>query len=607
MYKVRKSEKGITLVSLIVTIIMLLILSGISILMLTGENGILKTSKKAKTESQKAEYKEAIQLAKTEDNITKERDRSKTERLDGIYEIISENSKFSNDIKNGKTTIEKIYDDGLEPRIIIITKEGWKYTVTVDEIIEGDIPPIDLENANIKIQVTPSYWTNKDVEVTIEVQNEKYKEYKIQYSFDAETWTDYNSSDIIKVSENKTISVRLINGMLVSEIASTEINNIDKELPVIDILGGDVTSSKTCELTVNASDTKSGLKKYEIYVNGDVVATNSNYTITDMEFNKIYTCYAIATDNAGNSKQSSTITLKNEAYVATLTDLSNFRDSVNQGNSYSGKTITQISDINLQCNSSNQWIPIGNSSITFSGTYDGNKKKISGIYINNTDIEQSLFGRINGNLKNVIMSDGYIKCGSVNGGIVAVNYGTVSNCYNNCNITIILNSGGNGNGHSGGIVGLNYGSVTGCCNNGSINVENGNYSTAAIGGIVGYGRGAITNCYNRGLLDVSNVNSYMVGGILSEILSSGKNIENCYNIGNINYTNSNTGLGGICYDNSNASAKIINCYYINTCGAAGDGISKASSELKKLATTLGNAFKNDGGNINEGYPILSWQ
>ena len=46
-----KEKRGITLISLVVTIILLLILAGISITMLTGENGIFKTAQKAKLES----------------------------------------------------------------------------------------------------------------------------------------------------------------------------------------------------------------------------------------------------------------------------------------------------------------------------------------------------------------------------------------------------------------------------------------------------------------------------------------------------------------------------------------------------------------------------
>ena len=39
-----KNNKGITLIALVITIIVLLILAGISIAMLTGENGILTNS-----------------------------------------------------------------------------------------------------------------------------------------------------------------------------------------------------------------------------------------------------------------------------------------------------------------------------------------------------------------------------------------------------------------------------------------------------------------------------------------------------------------------------------------------------------------------------------
>ena len=48
MYKT-KSKKGITLVSLVITIIILLILAGITINMLLGENGLSEQPKKQKT------------------------------------------------------------------------------------------------------------------------------------------------------------------------------------------------------------------------------------------------------------------------------------------------------------------------------------------------------------------------------------------------------------------------------------------------------------------------------------------------------------------------------------------------------------------------------
>lgn len=44
----KTNEKGITLIALVITIIVLLILAGISIAMLTGENRNINTSKKIK-------------------------------------------------------------------------------------------------------------------------------------------------------------------------------------------------------------------------------------------------------------------------------------------------------------------------------------------------------------------------------------------------------------------------------------------------------------------------------------------------------------------------------------------------------------------------------
>ena len=45
---VRKKQRGITLIALVVTIIVLLILAGVSVSMLTGQNGILTNAAKAK-------------------------------------------------------------------------------------------------------------------------------------------------------------------------------------------------------------------------------------------------------------------------------------------------------------------------------------------------------------------------------------------------------------------------------------------------------------------------------------------------------------------------------------------------------------------------------
>lgn len=63
MKNMMKNKKGITLISLVVTIIILLILAGISIGMLSGDNSILKQAGNAKSQTDIAEEKEILQTA----------------------------------------------------------------------------------------------------------------------------------------------------------------------------------------------------------------------------------------------------------------------------------------------------------------------------------------------------------------------------------------------------------------------------------------------------------------------------------------------------------------------------------------------------------------
>ena len=58
-----KNNKGITLIALVITIIVLLILAGITIAMLTGENGLLNKANGAKVEDMRATADESINLA----------------------------------------------------------------------------------------------------------------------------------------------------------------------------------------------------------------------------------------------------------------------------------------------------------------------------------------------------------------------------------------------------------------------------------------------------------------------------------------------------------------------------------------------------------------
>lgn len=71
-----KKEKGITLVALVVTIVVLLILAGVSISLVLDQNGIINKAKGARTEYQNAVNYEKDLLTDTNtawiDNLTKD-------------------------------------------------------------------------------------------------------------------------------------------------------------------------------------------------------------------------------------------------------------------------------------------------------------------------------------------------------------------------------------------------------------------------------------------------------------------------------------------------------------------------------------------------------
>ena len=58
-----RNQRGITLIALVITIIVLLILAGVSIAMLTGDNGILTKATESSVETEKAEISEKVNMA----------------------------------------------------------------------------------------------------------------------------------------------------------------------------------------------------------------------------------------------------------------------------------------------------------------------------------------------------------------------------------------------------------------------------------------------------------------------------------------------------------------------------------------------------------------
>lgn len=199
-----------------------------------------------------------------------------------------------------------------------------------------------------------------------------------------------------------------------------------------------------------------------------------------------------------------------------------------------------------------QWTPIGTSANPFTGTFDGNGYKISGLYINNTSLsDQGLFGYNNGTIQNTIVDNGYISGAGNLGGISSKNLenGKINDCINN--IYIISNASGG----IGGICGRNYNIIQNCTNNSRVFANGSFWNIGGICGEIGNSKGKIINCSNKGEINTTGGN---MGGIVGTI-SQGAIIENCYNEGKIIYSGASGGgiVGYIC---NSGNTQIKNCY-----------------------------------------------
>jgi len=275
----------------------------------------------------------------------------------------------------------------------------------------------------------------------------------------------------------------------------------------------------------------------------------SSGSTTEPAFGNVTVTGAIVSGVTGNNVSYCEPSVPTQVEVSTLADLEAFRDSVNAGNDYAGKTVTLTADLTL----TGEWTPIGNGSRSgssytgnaFAGTFDGGNHTISGLTITTTtgaDAALGLFGVVDGgtvtklNLTNVSINVNTSECaggaigvltgggtasditvsGSVsakrgNGGIVGrmLVSGTIANCVNHATMTAT------GGANLGGIAGAAYYTdagkvmnITNCINNGTVTGAAG-----GVGGIVGLSTGNVTGCTNNGAVSGANAS---VGGIVGE-------------------------------------------------------------------------------------------
>ncbi len=129
IFKVAKEKNGITLIALVVTIIVLIILAGVSINMLVGENGIITQAQKAKEETEQAKEDELRRLTALE-AATNLETKTIIDKSTGKDVPVTIPAGFAVSQVEGENTVK----DGL----VIIDSEGNEFVWIPVELEEGE-------------------------------------------------------------------------------------------------------------------------------------------------------------------------------------------------------------------------------------------------------------------------------------------------------------------------------------------------------------------------------------------------------------------------------------------------------------------------------------
>ena len=232
----------------------------------------------------------------------------------------------------------------------------------------------------------------------------------------------------------------------------------------------------------------------------------------------------------GNGTKTKPFVLKTAEHLAW------FRDYVNGGHpSACAKIADDVKEIDMStvCHKADaqvaelSWTPIGNSEENqYQGTFDGNGKTISNLYINATSDYTGFFGYADaGSIKNITFDNAKVK--NTNNDYTGILAGGVKSCMIE-NIKTLDNCTVEGNLYIGGIAGVASGIISNCENHAEVK------GMASLGGILGMyfdPENSITSCANYGA--VTGTGSY-VGGMVGYFRKG--ELQNCANYGNITGT-----------------------------------------------------------------------
>lgn len=608
-----KNNKGITLIALVVTIIILIILAGVSINLILGENGIINKAQEAKLGTEIAKEKEILQLAMADiamtntgslyfDQASLEKALKDNSGIDGItaekagellYIVTFPESKRQYEVYADGSVVE-----GAAPKVVDSTPGEFEGTGTEENpyLIQSIEDLVALSN---NVNAGESYEgkifklerdlnfasTNSYVDAT-SITYGNINENETTESLITELTTGAGFIPIGKYGtafkgsidgNGNTISNLYINSNNRTGVYATAfIGVVDKAVTIKNLLltriningGSSYTTGGIIGIAQNVNEGNINIENCQVTGKIDVT---SSYGVGGV----IGTIQSISSIKVNNCN--SDVDINNGNYSGGIIGYASSTEKLEITNSYNTGNISGVSYIGGLCGSitgtgSTSILVIENcyniGKITSSSSAGGliswcdyfyGEQKITNCYNTGTITGKSsaagIVKRINSNV--IITScynTGAVKGDSYVAGIVAeyqAGMGTTG-----LEIEKSYNTGNiTGTGSTGGIVGYYgnaNGSVSKCYNTGKIIAKGSN-----IGGIMGNACKVISDCYNMGDIDAKNDNQSAVQNI-GGICGSGSTftISNCYNVGNI--TTNGTNIGGIAGNISNTVQNVYN-------------------------------------------------
>ena len=646
-------KKGISLITLIITIVVVIILAAVVILAL-GNNNPIDSARLSTVVNSKTNMEDCISIVASKKIAETE---GKEQMSDIVKSIIDESTSEVKFTQGGtEKTIYRIAPDEFKSRLGIVVKETPNKDCIWYVDNAGKVYLVFDFMKNV-----PNYLKESDTTLNKSVKNFVIVLDSALESSIIENIEISKTEDTVGVGEDKNITLDLskVEGLSYSKWV---INESKEKLGVDD----EAKYPNTVEGNSAAISLKSITNPGTYYLHV-LVCTN------DMKVEKISSAIVVEKKadvwdgSIAEEFASGDGTEANPYIIETAAQLAYFRKRVNEDkDKFAYKYISLINDIDLN---NIEWAPIGiNNSSEFAGTFDGKGSKIYNLRISE-EVYADQVGLFSKTFSSSIIKNIGVESGTIEpkdgvtfyytGAIVGYSEGKLYNCYNKINIV--------GTNCTGGIVGYAHfdNTIENCFNLGNIkstadnNVNVGGIVGCAgwdciikncynkgncegvdqIGGIIGTSGGTIENCYNTGNIksgddvggiaaignsteikncyNLGNLEGYSIGGITSV---SNYIISNCYNSGRFSLLNRGTSAG-IVRSSGNIS-KLENNYYLtgtDTLGVKYNGsfeVTKdkvgsyeATDTMPSVISVVNgdNAFKEDTKNVNNGYPILSWQ